>query len=339
MADYQRWIMAVATIVTMPLTAHGATINVLPGESIQAAIDTAVSGDTVAVSAGTFVEDIDFLGKGITVRGAGHESIIQGTGTGPVVTADSGEGLDSMLDSFTITGGLAIRGGGIFISSSSPTIARNVIFLNQATSQGSGIYVEGSSARISNNLVLYNHTVAFGDPHSIEVVEAAPEIVNNTIVRNDSNGIILRGDSPATVMNNLITRNGSRGRGRGICDFSIGGSALIQYNLFHRNRKSALLTNGKDFKRIRRAQLEIAPPRLEGNIDGRPNFVVRRSPPKLGSRRMEDTPLADFVENLLLDTMASKPIATDSGNPAPAFNDLDGSRNDIGFTGGPASMP
>lgn len=54
---------------------------------------------------------------------------------------------------------------------------------------------------------------------------------------------------------------------------------------------------------------------------------------------MERTPLADFVENLRLNGMARKPIATDAGNPAPAFNDLDGSRNDIGFTGGPAAAP
>jgi hypothetical protein len=138
-------------------------------------------------------------------------------------------------------------------------VIRTVIFDNEARSQGSGIYLTRSSAYLRNNAVLYNHT-GLGDPHSIEVVDAFPSIINNTILRNDSNGIILRGSSPALILNNLIALNGSRGRGRGICDFS-GGVATIHYNLFWRNRRAAI--------------------------------------------------------------------------PAPLHDDLDGSRNDIGMTGGP----
>jgi hypothetical protein len=324
-------------IAIRPVGAGADTITVAPGESIQVAIAAAHDGDTVAVAAGVFEENIDFLGKPITVVGAGHDSVIRGTGSGPVVTFATAEGLDSVLDSFTITGGVTDRGGGIFIHNSNPTIVRNVVFSNQAMVQGSGIYIEGSSAHVYNNLVLYNHT-AQADPHSIEVVDAAPRIVNNTIVRNDSNGIILRGASPAVVMNNLIALNGSRGRGRGICDFSAGGIAVIQYNLFYRNRVAALLTDGRDFRRINRAQQAIAPPRLEGNIDGKPNYVQRRKPPRLGSRRMLKTPVAAFVAGLRLSTMRRKIRATDAGNPDPGFDDLDGTRNDIGFTGGPFAV-
>lgn len=331
---HQGWLLALFMVVRGPVAGHAATIQVDSGESIQAAIGAATDGDIVLVAAGTFDEDIDFLGKAIAVVGTGHESVIRGTGAGPVVTLATAEGPDSVLDSFTITGGLADRGGGIFVRDSSPTIVRNVVFLNQARLQGSGIYVEGSSARIYNNLVVYNHT-AGGDPHSIEVVNAGPEIINNTIVRNDSNGIILQGSSPAIVMNNVIALNGSRGRGRGICDFSIGDVARVQYNVFSRNRIAALLTDGRDFRRIRRAQGLIDPPRLEGNLDGRPNFVQRRLPPGLGSRRMLETPLASVVTGLGLSTEVNRRRGTDAGNPDPMFNDLDGTRNDMGFTGGP----
>jgi hypothetical protein len=321
-------ILVLAVLCSNAENSLAVTISVSPGDSIQAAIDAAQNGDVIVASAGEYGEDIDFHGKAIAVVGSGPDSILRGTGTGPVVTFDEGETRASVLDSFTITGGIATRGGGIFISGASPMILRNVIRDNRAASQGSGVYIEASSAELRNNLIVYNGTSG-GDPHSVEIVGASPSIINNTIAKGDSNGIILRGASAALVMNNVIANNGSRTReggrrGRGICDFS-GGMARIQYNLFHRNRVAALLTNGTDFRRIRGAENEIAPPRLLGNVDGPARFA-RRPRKESGEAAIPD----DFA---LLRRGGSRAI--DAGNPDPAFNDADGSRSDIGFTGGP----
>ena len=79
--------------------------------SIQAAIDAAVEGDTVTVAAGTYFERIDFLGKAISVVGAGAEntvvdaSSLDSTVYGGVVRFMSGEGPRSVLRGFTLTGG------------------------------------------------------------------------------------------------------------------------------------------------------------------------------------------------------------------------------------------
>jgi hypothetical protein len=309
-------------------------LAVTEGESIQAAIDAAAPGDTITVGAGVYSEDLDFRGKAVTVAGAGPASVLQGTGTGPVVRFTSGETAESVLDSFTVTGGNALRGGGILISGGSPTVLRNVIAHNRALGQGSGIYVEASTARIFNNLLVYNRS-AGGDPHSIQILNAAPLVVNNTIARGDSNAILTSGASPAVIMNNVIAYNGAvvdrEGRGRGICDFSAGGSATIAYNVFHRNRVAALLTNGRDFRRIGRAEREIGPPRLFGNLDGNPGFV-RRRPPRIADPRALATTPADFT----LRAMGAR-RAVDAGNPDPAHDDLDGTRNDAGFTGGPTA--
>src|SRR5258708_7411001 len=100
--------------------------------TIQSAINAAVNGDTVQVAPGTYVENINFLGKAITVAGdqttlGAQTTIIDGNHNGPVVTFVSGEGPQSVLTGFTIRNGSAqfggvYDGGGIQIGNSSPTI-------------------------------------------------------------------------------------------------------------------------------------------------------------------------------------------------------------------------
>ncbi len=300
--------------------AHAGTLPVPPGSSIQAAIDVARDGDVVEVAAGTFTGDVDFTGKAITVRGSGPTTVVRGTGTGPVVRFTSGEGADSVLDGVTITGGVADQGGGILVVDASPTVQRTIVAGNAARRQGSGIYLERSAARVTNNLFVYNHAVdpRAGDPHTVQLLDAAVRLVNNTIAYGDSNGLLIRGGGAAVeVRNNVFAANGARVagdvRGRGICDFSSG--AVIQYNLFHRNRRAALLSGtGDDYRRVRQAERAIADPRLAFNVDGAPRFAN----PRLG-----------------VFDLGMRSRARGAGDPASAFANPDGSRNDVGVTGGP----
>jgi len=97
-------------------------INV-PGDfgTIQAAIADpgTVAGDEIVVALGTYFENINFDGKAITVRstdpndaGVVLNTIINGGGSGTVVTCTSGEGANTVLSGFVITGGDATNGGG-----------------------------------------------------------------------------------------------------------------------------------------------------------------------------------------------------------------------------------
>ena len=98
----------------------------------------------VIVKPGRYVENIDFKGKAITVRSEDPEdsavvdsTVIDGAGNGSVVTFNSGEGNNSIIAGFTITGGIADWGGGIYcVGQTSPTIRQNVIRENTALLSG-----------------------------------------------------------------------------------------------------------------------------------------------------------------------------------------------------------
>src|SRR6185503_4343889 len=83
-----------------------ATLRRVPADypTIQLAINASVSGDTVLVSPGTYVENINFLGKAITVTSVAgpEETIIDGNQAGSVVTFRSGEDRASTISGFTI---------------------------------------------------------------------------------------------------------------------------------------------------------------------------------------------------------------------------------------------
>lgn len=68
-----RSVFLLAFSLSLPVVVQSATYQVNPGESVQAAIDSATHGDEVVVLPGRYVETIDFVGKNITVRSATPE--------------------------------------------------------------------------------------------------------------------------------------------------------------------------------------------------------------------------------------------------------------------------
>ena len=139
-----------------------ATIIHVPEEysTIQGGIDATSNGDTVLVSPGTYLENINYNGKNIIVGSLSlltgnpdytSQTIIDGNQNGSVVAFENGENSTAVLHGFTIQNGS--DNGITCFSNSSPTVQYNVIKNNNT-----GVYCYYSIPSIINNTIIFNKT-------------------------------------------------------------------------------------------------------------------------------------------------------------------------------------
>ncbi|MCD4773572.1 MAG: T9SS type A sorting domain-containing protein [Bacteroidales bacterium] len=200
--------------------------------SIQEGINNANNGDTVLVYPGTYYENINFIGKNITVASLLlttqdttyiSQTIINGNQNGSVVKFVSEESLNSVITGFTITNGCANNypndgGGGVKCVNSSPTIENNIIKENNCELyvHGGGIYCEKSSSHIINNVICYNEGAYYGG--GIFVSDTSAVLINGNVIYNNvtasgygvafGGGICCGGNESNTLIeNNTICNN------------------------------------------------------------------------------------------------------------------------------------
>ena len=154
----------------MVQAAPAAVIHV-PGDypTIQEAIQHAANGDIVEAAAGTYKENIDFLGKAVTVRGVKgpYHTVLDGSAGGSVVTFANSEGNGSVLEGFRLSGGTGtevfsiLEGGGIYCLGASPVL-RNLVIQGNTADQGGGLYAENGTPVIEDVVVEGNHAQGVG---------------------------------------------------------------------------------------------------------------------------------------------------------------------------------
>jgi hypothetical protein len=152
------------------------------------------------VQPGRYLENVDFLGKAITVRSTepNDAAIVAGTiidanNAGSTVTFANGEGSGSVLRGLTITGGagtiedVILWGGGIYCNLASPAIIGNVVTGNHgeesATTYGGGIACLNSIALIEGNIITRNTASVAG---GIAVLGGDTETYSNLITENSA---------------------------------------------------------------------------------------------------------------------------------------------------------
>jgi hypothetical protein len=207
--------------------------------TIQTGINGAVNGDTVMVHPGTYVENIDFLGKAIVVMSElGPDStVIDGNQAGSVVIFKSGENTNSILEGFTITNGSGTwidsyweyGGGGIYCNGSAPTIRYNRITGNTANNAGGIGAIFSSPAVITHNVIFENLADvtpgSIGGGGGIAVAFNSDAIVSHNDIHHNTSkkaggGIAFGFDCDPEVKNNTIRDNVSTDYGGGIQIYS-----------------------------------------------------------------------------------------------------------------------
>ena len=219
-------VLAIMMVLMVCGVTTAATINVAADGSgdyttIQAAIDAASNGDVILVAPGTYTgtgnEVVNTLGKLIIIKASGtpEETILDGEGARGVVQCSSGEGADTIIEGFAITGGNANEGGGIYCyDNSSPTIRGCEISNNT----GGGIYCYLSSSPTITDCIISGNTANYDGGGIYCYDYSSPTITDCTITNNTANsggGIYCSWGSP-TISGCTISGNTANYDGGGI---------------------------------------------------------------------------------------------------------------------------
>lgn len=216
----------VAVVLLLGVNARADTLHV-PGQyaTIQAAIDAAQPGDEVVVADDTYTgpgnRNLDLGGKAITVRSASGDPslcIIDCEGEGRGFYFHSGETADSIVEGFTVRDGYdeLVGGGGVFCTSSSPTLLHCIITENGTSNGGGGVYCASASPILAYCTISENGAGGGGGLYcdgSSPVLDYC-DIVNNRAAVGG--GLYCEGGSAPVMTHCSINENESSFNGGGM---------------------------------------------------------------------------------------------------------------------------
>jgi hypothetical protein len=201
--------------------------------TIQEGITASSDSHTVIVAQGTYVENIRFNGKNITLTGTDPldltviaNTVIDGNQAGTVVTFGGTEDASCIITGFTIRNGKAEFGGGIcgrrVIEPTHATVKYNAMVDNTADF-GGGVY--GCDGSILNNAIFSNAaSKSGGGLHGCNGTIMNNSVAGNTAVWGGGGLSYCNG----TIQDNKIFNNSADGDGGGLywCGGTIKGNEI-----------------------------------------------------------------------------------------------------------------
>jgi len=306
MRHWMMFALSAALVAAAGTQAMAAIIYVPAGQpTIQAAVNAAVTGDTIYVEGGSYTETVSVTTKVLRIIAI----------DGPEVTTWTSSGLENVFlhgvsaDTFRVIGftllnasaGYAVRAdqswfvveGCRFLNMTSSfsgfsgnvtrAVFRDNLFAQTVTlPSGTGIYGDNNAVMHLERNVFYN----LSKQPLVSLLSGSATFVNNTIASCTSGPNYTAAGVTAVVYNNIFTSI------TGTALYAVTGRPVQDYNLFFQN-----VTN-----------TSTAPPG--------PNSVF-------GDPVLIDPPSYNFE-------LGIGSAAIDAGHPDPQYNDPDGSRNDIG---------
>jgi hypothetical protein len=234
--------LAAALGLLLVPSALAATISV-PADhpTIQAAVNAAASGDVIEITPGTYVGDVNIVGKQLTLVGTGTlpgDVVVQGTGSGSVLDITGGADVsilnlnitggvdqpagvgggvdirnsDASLQGVAIIGNESNAGAGLFIDNGELVMNQCLLQGNAANGGGGGMYIQNSDADLTGVLV-WNNTYSNG---AIFSLNSSVVLDRSHFTGNSGTGAVLQASgtisgSAITVTNTVINANTGSG--------------------------------------------------------------------------------------------------------------------------------
>lgn len=365
-----------------------------PWPTIQEAI--AAANECVLAVAGTYTENVNFLGKDLLVQSieGAATTIIDGSGGGPVVTFSAGESAGAELRGFTLANGggffeetISSRscgssstcydyyrtwcGGGIYVDGATPTLQDLTVIASDLTAPpdsssgnnyyynytfGGGICVRNAALSISGVDVWQNHA---DDGGGIYVEAGASlDFEQGGIVANTaSSGAGLEVDGGTVSLTNvLLAWNVAAENGGGIfavdatlgltnvtvgeCSATTAGGGVYAYGTTTGTMVNGIVYGADDGVGVlvdASASWTQSYSDVYGNTDG--NYSGVTDPTGRNGNISENPSFVAVTadgdptnDNWHLNSTSA---CVDAGNSGAAYNDPDGTRNDMGAYGGP----
>jgi hypothetical protein len=214
------------------ITGDGSEAN--PFATIQHGINSASNDDTVLVHPGVYKENINFMGKNITVGSLFAttsdedyilQTVINGNRAASTVTFANGEAATARLSGFTITNGYAhgtpwpgSSGGGVVCTNySNPTLTHLKVMGNESVQEGGGLYFAHCFPTIKHVNITNNRTGDSGG--GIRYSYGGVSLENVVVAQNSSLGGgagIHFYHAEGTVRNALVADNTGGAKGGGL---------------------------------------------------------------------------------------------------------------------------
>jgi len=230
-----------APLWAMPLYERGVVITVCASgcnfTRIQDAINSAAAGDIVAVSVGTYNENLQ-LRAGVIVQGENAATtMVDGGQRNSVVRAtQSSIGTSTVVRTITLRNGRAPAGAGVLIQSATPTLENVIIEGNQATGTGGGVAVlNGGRVTISGSTLRNNTAGTTGGAIFLDL-QTFGALTSSTVTNNQAQngGGIYGVTATAAISGTLFSGNQAAQHG-GAAVFAQRCGGEVQFSTFENN--------------------------------------------------------------------------------------------------------
>lgn len=331
-------------------------------QTIGEALSAAGPPQEIWVKGGTYTETI-VLVEGVSVYGgfagtetersqrnpAANETIVDGGGSGPVVTAAS----YLTFDGFTVTGGAAPTGAGVYASGCTGlVVSGSLLEGNSAFENGGGAYVSNCPGIVfSGNTLRSNTAQNGGGLYLTSSTDVA--VSNNSFIENSAHegGGIRISYSTGLISGNLFQGNESTGLGAGFYAINDTSDLILENCTFGDNTNPGVATHGGAVA-LANASIVIRRCLMTGNEAGLGAgiYCLMSSPTvefctivantgNQGAGLWASTSTSPTVRNCIIALNTPEGIRSVSGTGTLTYNDVWGNGTDyVGITPGTGSI-